>query len=54
MSLTIAGCSNNKAEVLQDSNYISSENISKIENTNRSDEFSFMNGKVCIPFKIKD
>ena len=52
MLLTVAGCSENQENVPSES--VSSNAVSEKENTNASNEFSFMNSKVTFPFKLKE
>jgi len=54
MLLTVTGCSKDQKEVNYDSETASSIDTAEKSDNNLSNEFSFMNGKVSIPFKLKD
>ena len=54
MILTITGCSKDQHEANPDSEAVSSVDTEEKGDKNLSNEFSFMNGKVSIPFKLKD
>ena len=54
MLLTITGCSKNQEEVQRDPETVSSADTAERDDNNLSNEFSFMNAKVSIPFKLKD
>lgn len=52
--LSITGCSKNQNEVQFGSNSVSSVDSFEKDNEDIFNEFSFMNSKVTIPFKLKD
>ena len=52
--LSITGCSKNQNEVQFESNSVSSVDPFEKDNEDVFNEFSFMNSKVTIPFKLKD
>ena len=54
MLLTVTGCSKNQEEVQRDPETVSSADTAERDDNNLSNEFSFMNAKVSIPFKLKD
>ena len=54
MLLTVTGCSKDQNEVNYDSETASSIDTAEKSDNNLSNEFSFMNGKVSIPFKLKN
>ncbi len=54
MILTITGCSKDQHEAISNSEVASSVDTEVKDNKNLSSEFSFMNGMVSLPFKLKD
>lgn len=52
--LSITGCSNSQKEVQFESNPVSSVDSYEKDNEGSYNEFSLMNSKVTIPFKLKD
>jgi len=54
LALSITGCSKNQSEVSFESNSKSSVDSYEKDNEDLCNEFSFMNSKVTIPFKLND
>lgn len=52
--LSMTGCSNSQKDVKIETNPISTVDSTEKDNKENYNEFSFMNSKVTIPFKLKD